>query len=57
MKTWVLILMLFTKPGGVPVGITSVPGYIHQGDCMKAGLFLQEVRTEAFVFTCTYGPP
>jgi hypothetical protein len=37
MKTWVLLIIMYTQAGGQPVGITSVPGYTSLGDCMDAG--------------------
>ncbi len=63
MDTWVLIILLFTKNGslGAPgslLGVTSVPGYASQGDCNRAGFFLQDVRKAEYTvqFVCIYGP-
>jgi hypothetical protein len=58
MPTWVLILIFLSD--GHAVGLTSVPGYDSERDCLAAGVAVQRderVTDNPYIrFHCIVGP-
>lgn len=58
MPTWVLIVIFLSE--GHTVGITSIPGYDSESDCLAAGVAVQReerVTDKPYIrFHCIAGP-